>query len=320
MGTWLGGWMDLRWWPFTRTGIPFVSFFCLGEDYRTEWHELGRERVEAPAPPQKRRGKKKTDLPPIPTILTLAKRRHRLIRTPRLRLIIRHLPLLALPALKTRADTPLRLRHLCILQILLLIHLILLLLLGGFQILMAHHDEPVRCDFAVEDAHAQRRVLLVLEVLEEGADFGFVGFLCFRAEGGVGGGFDGGGDGDNGAGGDGGGVREAVVEETDAAVARGLVGAVDGDAVFFVIALLGRYGWFRGFGRSRCWRGRFGCSAGRGGHLLGAIRQPVGHWCTGFGLGHLVPPLPHDFAGEPRDSAVRVRLEPIDCHADLCGP
>lgn len=113
---------------------------------------------------------------------------------------------------------------------------------------MRHDDEAVGGDFAREDAHAESGVGFVLEVLKEGADFCFVGFLGFGAEFAEGGFFDGGGDGDDCGGGDGGSVGEAIVEEADAVVAGGLVGAGDRDTIFLVIALVGRDDRSCGFG------------------------------------------------------------------------
>lgn len=188
-----------------------------------------------------------TYLPPIPAILTLAKRRHRLVRAPRLRLVVRHLLLLAFPAFETRADAPLRFRHLGVLHVFLLVLPIQPLLLLTPQILGRHCDESFGGYFIGVDPHAEGGVGFVLEVLEEGADFGFVRLACFGAELGEAGGFDRGGGGDDGRGGDGGGVREAVVEKADAAVAGRIVGAVNGDAVFLVVALVGGNGGFGGF-------------------------------------------------------------------------
>ena len=105
---------------------------------------------------------------------------------------------------------------------------------------MRHDDKLLRSHFARHDALAQAGVGFVLEVLEERADLGFVGFVCFGAVFREGGRFDGGGVGEDGRGADSRGVGEAVVDEANAVVAGGLVRAFDVDFVVFIVALVGR--------------------------------------------------------------------------------
>ena len=110
---------------------------------------------------------------------------------------------------------------------------------------MRHHDELLGRDLAGHDALAKTRVGFVLEVLEQGADFRFVGFVCFGAILREGSGFDCCGVGEHGRRGHGGGVGEAVVDEADAVITSGLIGALDVDFVILVVALVGRdcEGW-----------------------------------------------------------------------------
>lgn len=77
-------------------------------------------------------------LPPLPTILTLTKRRHRLVCTPRLRLRKTHLFLLTLATLHIITHTLLLLRHHRIIQILLLDFFFFLALFLALHFLVRH--------------------------------------------------------------------------------------------------------------------------------------------------------------------------------------
>lgn len=97
---------------------------------------------------------------------TLAERRHRLIRTSRLRLRIADLLQLAPPTLQAITDTLLLLRNLRLLHVLLFqlrIHLALLLAL---ELVVRHGGELLRRNLPGEDARPERTVGLVLEVGE----------------------------------------------------------------------------------------------------------------------------------------------------------
>lgn len=208
-----------------------------------------------------------THLPSIAAILALTKRRHRFVGAPRLRLVVGHFLLLAPAALETGADAAFGLGHLGVLHVFLLELLVLLLLLDALEVFVRHGDEAGGGDFAREDARAEGGVLFVLQILEEGADFGFVRGVVLGAKVLKGGGFDGGGDADDGVGSNVRGVGEAVVKEADAAVPSGLVGAVNGNTVFLVVSLVERDGRFGGF--LRC--GRRGGRSREGHFLVGAV-------------------------------------------------
>ena len=147
-------------------------------------------------PPKTRRIK--AHLPPLTADQALAKRRHRLIRAPRLRLAVANLLVLTLAALEAVADALLRLRRLRQAHVLVLQLRVLLPPFGALEVVGAHGDELLRLDLAVRHAVTEGGIGLVLEVLVEGADFCFVLAAVFRAEFGEGGGFDGYGDGEDG--------------------------------------------------------------------------------------------------------------------------
>lgn len=137
--------------------------------------------IETPATtPEPAEPRSLRKLPPIPTNRTLTKRRHWLIRTPRLRLTIADLLLPALATRQRRTNTLLLLCCHRLPQVLLLHALVFRLALFASQFLVFHGDEAGGGNGAVEDGGAEVRVGFGFEVLVEGAHFGFVGFRAFR--------------------------------------------------------------------------------------------------------------------------------------------
>lgn len=163
---------------------------------------------------------------------------------------------------------------------------------------MRHDDEALGADLGGQDAGAELGVGFVFQVLVEGADFGLVRFVVLGAVFGEGGALDGGGDGEDGAGRGGGVLAEAVVEEADAVVARGLAGARAVDAVFFP----GAFG-----GRDRAFRFVVvGAGGGRGAFGGGAVGGLIGR--AGFFFVDVVTPFLDDIVGEAGDFWVLVLL------------
>lgn len=123
------------------------------------------------------------ELPSVSANGTLAKRSHRFISRPGLGLAVADLLLTALSAGQAGADTPLGLGNHGLVHILLLQLLVLGTLLVTFEFFVSHLDEAVGLDGARKDVFAKSGIGLVLEVLEERAQTGFVflagfGLVC----------------------------------------------------------------------------------------------------------------------------------------------
>lgn len=172
-------------------------------------------------------------------IHTLAKRRHGLIRTPRLRLRIADLLQLAPSTLQAVTDALLLLRHLRLLHILLLQLGVQLALLLALELLVRHGGELLRGYLPRQDALPELAVGLVLEVGEQGPDLLLV--LCrlvvleVRKHGVL----HRHGPADDFAGGFAAEVRDAVIDEADARVAHLGFRALNVDAFGLVSARLG---------------------------------------------------------------------------------
>ena len=190
--------------------------------------------LPCPAPPFSRKAnppppkKPSRKLPTIPTKLALTKRRHRLIRRPGLRLRIAHLLLPTLATLQRGRDRLLLLGHHRVVHILLGDGRIGRDLLLALELLVGHDHQPRGADLAGQDAHFEVGVGFVAQVLVEGADLvavgggGAVASGAGEVDGGL---FDRFGGFEDLFGGVGGVLAEAVVQQTDAVVARRVIGA-----------------------------------------------------------------------------------------------
>lgn len=215
--------------------------------------------------------KKKTYLPTITAIHTLAKCRHRFIGTSCLRLGIADFLLLALAALQTVTDALLRHRYLGLLHVLLLQLDFHLALVVALEFLVRHVDKFLGRNFSCHYSLAQFPVRLVLEICEERSDLLLVvgGLAPEERECGA---LDG-----NGPGNDVGlgldrSVGQAIVNEADALVSDVRLGPLDAHAIgiefsFLGIALERLLGAAGGGGVARWVGRRCGRGSRRGAHL-----------------------------------------------------
>ena len=93
--------------------------------------------------------------PSVATVGALAKRRHRLISTPRLRLTVADFLLATFSAGQTRADALLHLCYHSLIHILFLQSRILGSALSRLQLFVSHCDKPFGSDFARKDSPPQ---------------------------------------------------------------------------------------------------------------------------------------------------------------------
>jgi len=94
-------------------------------------------------------------LPPIPTNRTLTKRRHRLIRTPRLRLTITHLLLPTFATLQLTTNALFNLRHHCLLHCLFPQFLVFFFQFIAFELFGCHASQAAGGNGPGDDALAE---------------------------------------------------------------------------------------------------------------------------------------------------------------------
>lgn len=246
---------------------------------------------------------------------TLAKRRHRLISTPRLRLCIADLLLLALAALQTITDTLLCHRHLRLLHVLLLQLDLQLFLVITLQIVVRHDHELRRRDVSGHDTQTERCVGLAFQVGKERADLLLVG-VGLAAEVLVGCVLDGDGSSEDSGDGFGGAVGEAVVDKTGALVtdlrARSVeINLVDVELALLRVAAVGSCaaGCFRSRGSWRC--------LGRERRGSGCGRSHLGALVALLSLDELLP-LDDKLGCAASDLLIRVPAELSDEDTCLC--
>lgn len=115
-----------------------------------------------------------TDLPAISTGLTLAESRHRFIGAARLSLTVRDLLLTTLATGEAGGNASLGLGYHRVLHVRSLELLVLGTALRRLQLLVGHVDQTFGGDLAEQDALAEFRVRLGLEVVEQRAQLGLV--------------------------------------------------------------------------------------------------------------------------------------------------